>query len=297
MKIPEQSFLDRRSNGVPVSEYLDRQLLIQFYHPQFGPDILLKKILVVGIGGNGSHLALALTRMGFAEVALVDKDTVSPSNLTRQVLYTKSDVGRLKTDAAADFLRGQSICSEIKVHTMDVLVERQRFLNLVRQADFVFSVVDQLNVTFFVTAACLKAMKPMCSGGTFVVGGFGTTAVMQRPEGQPCLACNLLSKEPPADWIRFYSTFSDDRPEETGELDLSKVAAYDGVIKLPTRDPSTYITASTGSNLMIALMINWMMGNYVNERLIFNLLNFYFDKDLVALNPHCPLCSHENNGE
>ncbi len=57
-------------------------------------------VLIVGIGGLGSAAALYLTGAGVGRIGLADADTVSKSNLQRQVLYTEGQVGMPKSAAA-----------------------------------------------------------------------------------------------------------------------------------------------------------------------------------------------------
>lgn len=52
------------------------------------------KVLLIGVGGLGSPIALYLAAAGVGRIGLVDDDVVSESNLQRQVLYTESEVGQ-----------------------------------------------------------------------------------------------------------------------------------------------------------------------------------------------------------
>ena len=56
--------------------------------------------LVLGAGGIGSSVAFGLARLGVARIILWDFDTVDVTNLNRQILFTNSDVGRQKVQAA-----------------------------------------------------------------------------------------------------------------------------------------------------------------------------------------------------
>src|SRR4051812_30995734 len=76
-----------------MPDFFTTQELIQAFEPAFTPALFERSLLVVGLGGNGTHLALAAVRMGFARVVGIDCDLVSDSNLSRQVLYTRQDVG------------------------------------------------------------------------------------------------------------------------------------------------------------------------------------------------------------
>ena len=60
------------------------------------------RVLVVGAGGLGSPLALYLAAAGVGTIGLVDFDVVDESNLQRQIAHGTPDVGRPKTDSAAE---------------------------------------------------------------------------------------------------------------------------------------------------------------------------------------------------
>ena len=62
-------------------------------------------VCVFGLGGVGGHLAEALARAGVGTLDVIDSDTVSLSNLNRQLLATHRTVGMRKVDAARDKVR------------------------------------------------------------------------------------------------------------------------------------------------------------------------------------------------
>src|SRR5699024_3924681 len=63
-----------------------------------------KSIAVIGVGGIGVNVAMALCTAGVGRLVLVDDDVVEVSNLTRQYLYSESDTGRLKVDVVREQL-------------------------------------------------------------------------------------------------------------------------------------------------------------------------------------------------
>jgi len=62
---------------------------------------LLDRVLVIGAGGLSCPVARVLAASGARALTLVDDDVVDASNLHRQTLYTRADVGTLKAQAAA----------------------------------------------------------------------------------------------------------------------------------------------------------------------------------------------------
>lgn len=63
-----------------------------------------QQVLIVGVGGLGTQLALQLAASGVQKIHLLDFDQVDNSNLSRQILYCHLDVGKAKAKVAAEFL-------------------------------------------------------------------------------------------------------------------------------------------------------------------------------------------------
>lgn len=61
-------------------------------------DIKAKKILVIGLGGVGSYAVEGLIRSGISDITIVDNDTISLTNLNRQLMTYHSNIGKYKTD-------------------------------------------------------------------------------------------------------------------------------------------------------------------------------------------------------
>ncbi|MBO5111156.1 MAG: tRNA threonylcarbamoyladenosine dehydratase [Clostridia bacterium] len=91
-------------------------------------------VAVFGIGGVGGYAVEALARGGVGALSLIDSDTVSVTNINRQIIALHSTVGQYKTEVAA--ARARDINPEIIVHTHNV------FFTPDTASDFDFSVYD-----------------------------------------------------------------------------------------------------------------------------------------------------------
>jgi molybdopterin/thiamine biosynthesis adenylyltransferase len=147
------------------------------------------KVLVVGAGGLGGPAALYLAAAGVGTLGLVDADTVSLSNLQRQVLFTTTDIGQSKTEAGQRHL--EALNPHIQLVSHPVAFSRQNARALVRGYDLVLDGVDDFAVRFLINRACLDEAKILVSGA---IGRWtGQVAVF---EGQPCYRC-LVPEIPP----------------------------------------------------------------------------------------------------
>ena len=75
------------------------------------------RIMVFGLGGVGSYVAEALARCGVGSLTLVDHDTVSVTNINRQLYALRSTVGHSKVQVAKERIR--DIDENILVHTYE----------------------------------------------------------------------------------------------------------------------------------------------------------------------------------
>src|SRR5512146_813585 len=91
------------------------------------------RVLVVGAGGLGSPAILYLAAAGVGTIGIVDFDTVSLSNLQRQIAHATTDIGRLKTDSARD--AANAINPRVVIETHPARLSGENALNLIRGYD------------------------------------------------------------------------------------------------------------------------------------------------------------------
>lgn len=82
-------------------ERYERNLLVEGFTDRMQQALIAARVAVVGAGGLGSAALNYLVAAGVGHLTLIENDTVSLSNLQRQVLYTTADMGRPKAEVAA----------------------------------------------------------------------------------------------------------------------------------------------------------------------------------------------------
>lgn len=149
------------------------------------------RVLIVGVGGLGSPSSLYLAAAGVGHLGLVDDDTVSLSNLQRQVLYSTDAVGRKKVDEAETRLR--ALNPSIKIEKHSTAITRANARDIFSNYDLILDGTDNFRSRYTISEACLAAGKPHVYAGIFRFEG--QVAVFTRETG--CYRC-LFPHEPGA---------------------------------------------------------------------------------------------------
>lgn len=148
------------------------------------------KVLIVGVGGLGSPIALYLAGAGVGTIGLTDDDTVSISNLQRQVLYTESEVGQPKVHCAARRL--QALNSEVEVRAYPFRLDRENACRLIAGYDIVVDGCDNFSTRYLVSDTCSLLNKPYVYGA---IQGFEGQVSVFCYGGQPKTYRDLLPDE------------------------------------------------------------------------------------------------------
>jgi molybdopterin/thiamine biosynthesis adenylyltransferase len=160
-------------------------------HVQQEADLSKKSVLIVGVGGLGCPVAIALVQAGVGEVVLCDNDTVEETNLHRQVLFSESDLGDHKLDAAYRALKNYG-SSQIRLERTRLLPSTAR--TLVQKVDLVVEGADNFATKFLAADACYLEHRPLVHGAAVRLLG---TALSVAADGRPCYRCLFESVLPP----------------------------------------------------------------------------------------------------
>jgi molybdopterin/thiamine biosynthesis adenylyltransferase len=155
------------------------------------------RVLVIGAGGLGAPLLMYLAAAGVGEIGIIDNDTVSLSNLQRQVIFKTDDVGRPKAEVAARSLA--ALNPNVKITRYIDRFSAEHALALLEQYDLLCDGSDNFATRYLASDACFFARKPLI---TAAVGTFdGTLTTIRAHEkdasGQPNPTYRCLFPEPP----------------------------------------------------------------------------------------------------
>lgn len=118
------------------------------------------RVAVFGIGGVGGHLAEALARAGVGHIHLIDRDTVSLSNVNRQAVALHSTVGRPKAEVMAERIKDINPACEVEASVCFYLPENADEFDLTRY-DFVADCVDTVAAKVELAVRCDTVGTPL----------------------------------------------------------------------------------------------------------------------------------------
>lgn len=120
------------------------------------------KVLIVGAGGLGSPVALYICAAGVGTLGIVDADTVSLSNLQRQIIHSTPDIGRLKVASAARKL--SDINPNVKINSYPIMLTPANASEIVRNYDIIVDCTDSPCSRGIVSHVCENEGKPYVFG-------------------------------------------------------------------------------------------------------------------------------------
>lgn len=123
------------------------------------------RVIVFGVGGVGGYVVEALARSGVGQIDLVDNDTVSLTNLNRQIVATTETIGRYKVDVAAERILSIDPACIVRTHRTFYLPETEN--------DFDFHAYDYVVDAIDTVAGKIALVKNAKACGTPVICAMG----------------------------------------------------------------------------------------------------------------------------
>ena len=231
-----------------------RQLILKKIGIPGQKKIFNAKVLVIGAGGLGCPLILYLAYSGIGNLGIVDNDKIELSNLSRQVLFTKKDIGKYKVLVSKKAV--ERINKKINVTTFNQKVDKKNIRKIDKNYEIICDGTDNFKSRFLINDYCMENKKILIS------------SAIQKFDGQ-LFVFNFKKKTP------CFRCFMPESPSE--EINCET----DGIMTTLAG-----IAGSLQANEVIKSILN--IKNYNNENImIFNALYSNFRKVKLLKNPNC----------
>jgi molybdopterin/thiamine biosynthesis adenylyltransferase/rhodanese-related sulfurtransferase len=226
--------------------------------------LLDSRILLVGLGGLNSPVALYLAAAGVGTLGLADFDTVERNNLQRQIVHGESQLGRPKAISARD--RISDLNPDIDTVVYDRQVTAGNADATLETWDIVVDGTDSFSSRYALNDACVRQSKPLVYGA--VMRFQGQVSVFWPDFGSldaaPCFRC-MVPQEP-------------DARDAPGCAQAGVLGVLPGIVG----------TLQANEALKLALEIGQPL---IGQLLMIDALNMEFRKTRIQANPECPSCS------
>ena len=220
--------------------------------------LLESRVLLIGAGGLGSPAGLYLAAAGVGTLGFVDFDVVDISNLHRQILHTTEDLGRSKTQSAAETV--QAINPDVEVIQHPVKLTAENVMEIFADYDVIVDGSDNFPAKYLANDACVLLGKPLVLGAVFQFEGQATVFV---PGKGPCYRCLCPTPPPP------------------GTVPSCQEAGVFGAV------PGVIGTIQAVETIKLLLGVGTsLLGRF----LVFDALAMDFMDVKIERNPDCPLC-------
>lgn len=237
-----------------------RQVLLPQLDVEGQDKLVNARVLVVGMGGLGTPVAMYLAGAGIGELIIADYDHVELSNLHRQVVHSTADIDRPKVESARD--RMLAINPEVTVTTITSALDADTLLEWVQQVTVVVDACDNFATRFAVNEACVQAGVPLVSGAAIRMEG-QLSVYDSRDENSPCYRC----------------LFSDESADEETCSQTGVLGPVVGTIGSLQALETIKLIAGIGKPL-------------VGRLLLFDGLQGEWQRVQLKRDPGCPVCSH-----
>ena len=124
--------------------------------------LLKSNVLIVGVGGLGSPIAIYLAALGIGRIGIIDKDNVEISNLSRQIIFSTNDIKKSKSTVAINKLR--KINPDIQVRSFKKKLTIKNINQIAKNFDLIVDGSDNFRTRFLINDYCLKNKKILVSG-------------------------------------------------------------------------------------------------------------------------------------
>lgn len=163
----------------------NRQIVLRGFDFDGQEKLNVAKVLIVGLGGLGCAAAQYLAVAGVGHLTLLDFDTVSLSNLQRQILHRDNRIGMAKVASAA--LTLSEMNPDVQLETIDTQLNDEQLSVVIAMHQLVLDCTDNVASREQLNRLCYAQHKPLVSGAAIRMEG--QVSVFTYQENQPCYRC------------------------------------------------------------------------------------------------------------
>jgi len=236
-----------------------RHMLLAQVGRQGQEKLLASRVLIVGMGGLGSPVAMYLAASGIGHLVLSDFDIVELSNLQRQIIHHSNDVGQNKVESAREAIL--DLNPGVRVTAKPWALQDEELRQEVEAADVVIDACDNFESRFDLNATCWQARTPLVSAAAMRMDG-QVTVFDPRQADSPCYRC----------------LYSDDSTEGEACSQVGVLAPLLGIVGSIQATEAMKLIVGMGTTL-------------VGRVLVIDALDMEWRSLRLRKDPLCPVCA------
>jgi molybdopterin/thiamine biosynthesis adenylyltransferase len=227
--------------------------------------LLAARVLIVGMGGLGSPVAMYLAASGIGHLVLTDFDVVELSNLQRQIIHHTDDVGENKVASARAAIH--DLNPNVQVTAIPWVLEDDELAREVRDADVVIDACDNFESRFELNAVCWRLSTPLVSAAAMRMDGQVTVFDARNPDS-PCYRC----------------LYSDESTEGEACSQVGVLAPLLGIVGSIQATEAMKLIVGMGTPL-------------VGRVMVLDALDMEWRTLKLRKDPHCPVCAEADGSD
>ncbi|MDX2315798.1 MAG: molybdopterin-synthase adenylyltransferase MoeB [Gammaproteobacteria bacterium] len=227
--------------------------------------LLAARVLIVGMGGLGSPVAMYLAASGIGHLVLTDFDVVELSNLQRQIIHHTDDVGENKVASARAAIH--DLNPNVQVTAIPWVLEDDELAREIRDADVVIDACDNFESRFELNAVCWRLSTPLVSAAAMRMDGQVTVFDARNPDS-PCYRC----------------LYSDESTEGEACSQVGVLAPLLGIVGSIQATEAMKLIVGMGTPL-------------VGRVMVLDALDMEWRTLKLRKDPHCPVCAEADGSD
>lgn len=242
-----------------------RQIMLPNFDIDGQQKLLDAHVLIMGLGGLGSPVAMYLAAAGVGKLTLVDFDQVELTNLQRQIIHNTETLNQSKVESAATSIH--KLNPGIETVCINQKLEETELQNLLADVSLLVDATDNFASRFMINRACYNTHTPLVSGAAIRMEGQVSVFDFSDPES-PCYRC----------------LYDEEGDEDTSCSENGVMAPMVGIIGSIQAMEAIKLISNYGETLTGKLLISDAM--YQEWR------SMKFKKA-----PNCPVCGNKHNNK